>query len=245
MLRPGRLPGGGRLQPTSVPVAAHRLPGLCQRRPRHRPHRGHRAGDHLFPEQAGASRGAGGWRRSPRCCGTASGCPAGRRRPGARGALARPRRLAPQRPGPAQPDLPPRRRGRPSAWSTGASPSRSAWTASPAVTAAASTRGLLRVDSTAGALSATVASPASAATSSPRPAATVAAVDPLHHAGEGGGAGGGCSPRCPARSSPCSPRGGKVDKGRPLLILEAMKMEHTITAPAAGTVRLSLRWATR
>jgi 3-methylcrotonyl-CoA carboxylase alpha subunit len=31
--------------------------------------------------------------------------------------------------------------------------------------------------------------------------------------------------------------GAKVERGQPLLILEAMKMEHTITAPAAGTVK--------
>jgi 3-methylcrotonyl-CoA carboxylase alpha subunit len=31
--------------------------------------------------------------------------------------------------------------------------------------------------------------------------------------------------------------GAKVSKGEPLLILEAMKMEHTITAPADGVVK--------
>ena len=31
--------------------------------------------------------------------------------------------------------------------------------------------------------------------------------------------------------------GARVDKGAPLLILEAMKMEHTIAAPTAGTVK--------
>jgi 3-methylcrotonyl-CoA carboxylase alpha subunit len=30
--------------------------------------------------------------------------------------------------------------------------------------------------------------------------------------------------------------GAKVKKGAPLLVMEAMKMEHTITAPADGTV---------
>jgi 3-methylcrotonyl-CoA carboxylase alpha subunit len=31
--------------------------------------------------------------------------------------------------------------------------------------------------------------------------------------------------------------GAKVERGAPLLIMEAMKMEHTIMAPAAGSVR--------
>jgi 3-methylcrotonyl-CoA carboxylase alpha subunit len=32
-------------------------------------------------------------------------------------------------------------------------------------------------------------------------------------------------------------KGARVRKGQALLILEAMKMEHTITAPADGTVK--------
>ena len=32
-------------------------------------------------------------------------------------------------------------------------------------------------------------------------------------------------------------RGAKVTRGQALLILEAMKMEHTITAPADGVVK--------
>jgi 3-methylcrotonyl-CoA carboxylase alpha subunit len=31
--------------------------------------------------------------------------------------------------------------------------------------------------------------------------------------------------------------GSRLEKGAPLLILEAMKMEHTLRAPAAGTVK--------
>ncbi|MBI4998763.1 MAG: acetyl/propionyl/methylcrotonyl-CoA carboxylase subunit alpha [Rhodocyclales bacterium] len=71
----------------------------------------------------------------------------------------------------------------------------------------------------------------------------LAAVDPLYHAGEGGGAEGGLTAPMPGKviALLASP-GAQVDKGSPLLILEAMKMEHTICAPAAGTVR-SFRYA--
>ncbi|THF64024.1 acetyl/propionyl/methylcrotonyl-CoA carboxylase subunit alpha [Pseudothauera nasutitermitis] len=70
----------------------------------------------------------------------------------------------------------------------------------------------------------------------------LAAVDPLHHAGEGGGAegGGGWQMRAPMPGKVIAlvaSAGARVEKGAPLLILEAMKMEHTIAAPAAGTVK--------
>lgn len=63
-------------------------------------------------------------------------------------------------------------------------------------------------------------------------------VDPLHHAGEGGGAEGGLQAPMPGKVIALLAEAGRaVEKGAPLLILEAMKMEHTITAPAAGTVK--------
>ncbi len=63
-------------------------------------------------------------------------------------------------------------------------------------------------------------------------------VDPLHHAGEGGGAEGGLVAPMPGKViALLAEVGAQVEKGSPLLILEAMKMEHTITAPAAGTVK--------
>ncbi|WP_079437017.1 acetyl/propionyl/methylcrotonyl-CoA carboxylase subunit alpha [Zoogloea sp. LCSB751] len=65
-----------------------------------------------------------------------------------------------------------------------------------------------------------------------------AAVDPLHHSGEGGGAEGGLLAPMPGKViALLAEAGATVAKGAPLLILEAMKMEHTITAPSAGLVK--------
>ncbi len=68
-----------------------------------------------------------------------------------------------------------------------------------------------------------------------------AAIDPLFHAGSGGGAEGGLTAPMPGKViALIAPVGSRVEKGAPLLILEAMKMEHTIAAPAAGTVKAFL-----
>jgi 3-methylcrotonyl-CoA carboxylase alpha subunit len=65
-----------------------------------------------------------------------------------------------------------------------------------------------------------------------------AAIDPLFHAGSGGGAEGGLTAPMPGKViALIAPVGTRIEKGAPLLILEAMKMEHTIAAPAAGTVK--------
>ena len=65
-----------------------------------------------------------------------------------------------------------------------------------------------------------------------------AAIDPLFHAGSGGGAEGGLTAPMPGKViALIAEVGAKVEKGAPLLILEAMKMEHTIAAPSAGTVK--------
>ncbi len=62
--------------------------------------------------------------------------------------------------------------------------------------------------------------------------------DPLHLVEAGGAHGGGLTAPMPGKVVALLVQPGqKVDKGTPLLILEAMKMEHTITAPAAGTVK--------
>jgi 3-methylcrotonyl-CoA carboxylase alpha subunit len=66
----------------------------------------------------------------------------------------------------------------------------------------------------------------------------LAAVDPLFQAGEGGGAEGGLTAPMPGKViALVASVGARVDKGTPLLILEAMKMEHTICAPADGTIK--------
>ncbi len=65
-----------------------------------------------------------------------------------------------------------------------------------------------------------------------------AAVDPLFHAGDAGGAEGHLTAPMPGKVIALLVKAGdKVEKGAPLLILEAMKMEHTIVAPATGVVK--------
>jgi 3-methylcrotonyl-CoA carboxylase alpha subunit len=62
--------------------------------------------------------------------------------------------------------------------------------------------------------------------------------DPLHRVDAGDSHGGGLTAPMPGKVvALLAHPGQKVEKGTPLLILEAMKMEHTITAPAAGTVK--------
>jgi len=64
-----------------------------------------------------------------------------------------------------------------------------------------------------------------------------AAIDPLYHAGAGGGAEGSLTAPMPGKViALLAECGARVEKGAPLLVLEAMKMEHTLVAPAAGTV---------
>jgi 3-methylcrotonyl-CoA carboxylase alpha subunit len=66
----------------------------------------------------------------------------------------------------------------------------------------------------------------------------LAAVDPLHVSTEGAGGHGGLLAPMPGKViAILAEAGAKVDKGAPLLILEAMKMEHTITAPSDGVLK--------
>jgi 3-methylcrotonyl-CoA carboxylase alpha subunit len=65
----------------------------------------------------------------------------------------------------------------------------------------------------------------------------LARVDPLYHSGAGGGAEGGLLAPMPGKViALLAEPGARIEKGAPLMILEAMKMEHTILAPATGIV---------
>ncbi len=69
-------------------------------------------------------------------------------------------------------------------------------------------------------------------------------VDPLAYAAQGSSDhGGGLQSPMPGKVVALLVEAGtRVEKGTPLLVLEAMKMEHTVTAPATGTVK-SFRYA--
>jgi 3-methylcrotonyl-CoA carboxylase alpha subunit len=61
--------------------------------------------------------------------------------------------------------------------------------------------------------------------------------DPLAHAGEAEAEGGRLTAPMPGKIvAIIAEKGKEVEKGEPLLIMEAMKMEHTIAAPANGAV---------
>ncbi|MCB1956819.1 MAG: 3-methylcrotonyl-CoA carboxylase, partial [Rhodocyclaceae bacterium] len=66
----------------------------------------------------------------------------------------------------------------------------------------------------------------------------LASIDPLYHGADASGTEGGLLAPMPGKViALVATAGASVVKGAPLLILEAMKMEHTITAPADGTVK--------
>jgi 3-methylcrotonyl-CoA carboxylase alpha subunit len=63
-------------------------------------------------------------------------------------------------------------------------------------------------------------------------------IDPLAHAGEEADAHGGLLAPMPGKIlALLAEAGAEVEKGAPLLVMEAMKMEHTLCAPANGKVR--------
>ncbi|SOY46768.1 Methylcrotonoyl-CoA carboxylase subunit alpha [Cupriavidus taiwanensis] len=67
--------------------------------------------------------------------------------------------------------------------------------------------------------------------------ATLAWLDPLAHAGEAEGEGGKLTAPMPGKVIAVMVEAGStVTRGAPLLVMEAMKMEHTICAPADGIV---------
>ncbi len=69
------------------------------------------------------------------------------------------------------------------------------------------------------------------------PAAMSTWLDPLAHAGEAEGKGGKLTAPMPGTVIAVRVEAGStVTRGAPLLVMEAMKMEHTICAPAEGVV---------
>lgn len=63
-------------------------------------------------------------------------------------------------------------------------------------------------------------------------------IDPLAHAGEEADAHGSLVAPMPGKIlALLAEAGAEIEKGAPLLVMEAMKMEHTLCAPANGTVR--------
>ena len=70
-----------------------------------------------------------------------------------------------------------------------------------------------------------------------RGAAPITELDVLSHAGESGAEGGRLTAPMPGKVVSFAVKAGdKVSKGQPLAVMEAMKMEHTIAAPADGVV---------
>ena len=71
----------------------------------------------------------------------------------------------------------------------------------------------------------------------PRGATRIGLLDPLAHAGEAATEGGRLTAPMPGKVVSFAVQAGdKVKAGQPLAVMEAMKMEHTIAAPHAGTV---------
>jgi 3-methylcrotonyl-CoA carboxylase alpha subunit len=71
----------------------------------------------------------------------------------------------------------------------------------------------------------------------PHGATRILAIDLLAHAGDSQTEGGRLTAPMPGKLLSFAVRAGdKVSKGQPLAVMEAMKMEHTIAAPADGTV---------
>jgi 3-methylcrotonyl-CoA carboxylase alpha subunit len=70
-----------------------------------------------------------------------------------------------------------------------------------------------------------------------RGASSITLIDPLAHAGDVQEAGGRLTAPMPGKVVSFSVEAGdQVVRGQPLAVMEAMKMEHTIAAPADGTV---------